>query len=324
MNHPSSPLSRVAVGAALIATAVLAAFGSTRAASANEVILYRTGFEASEGYDNRLTLVGQNGWIGYGTGGNGLVTNAFEGEGQQAFVGFAGPLDTNDMLNVWRPMASSTTGSPAQVQFSVWMAIVDSTNRYYDDFRWSVYNGNSNRLFTVDFDNYTLAVSYALDDSAGFISTGTLYTNNTLYLLSIDLDFANNTWSATLNDQPLVSAKPITTTGAARTLGDVDAVWAIREPGHPGNNYMLFDNYTLSIGGGSSSGPHLEAVGRLPDGSFVLHVRGQPARSYTIEASDDFVSWHAIKTVFTGSDGTADLVDASAAPFQQRFYRVRQ
>lgn len=309
----------------LIATAVLPASGSTPPAIGNQIILYRTGFEPSEGYDNRLTLVGQNGWIGYGTGGNGLVTNAFDGEGQQAFVGYAGPLDTNDMLNVWRPMASSSGGSPAQVQFSVLMAVVDSTNRYYDDFRWSVYNSDSNRLFTVDFDNYTLTVSYALDDSAGFISTGTLYTNNTLYLLTVDMDFANNTWSATLDGRPLISAKPITTTGAARTLGDVDAVWAIREPGHPGNNYMLFDNYTLStIGGGSSSGPRLEAVGRLPDGSFVLHVIGQPTRSYTVEASDDFVSWHAIKTAFTGSDGTADLVDAAAAPFEQRFYRVRQ
>jgi hypothetical protein len=329
MNNRSHFLGRSILCGLIAAVMLISGPGSLRASAPNQTVLYSTGFEAAEGFDNRLTLAGQNGWIAYGTGGNGLVTNAFEGEGQQAFVGYAPPQSTNDILNVWRPVvylpdANRTT----QVQFTVWMAIVDSTNRFYDDFRWSAYNTNSQRLFTLDFDNNSLLISYALDDGAGFVSTGIQYTNNTLYGLTINMDFTKNTWNATLNDQLVVAAKPITTATAPLNLGDVDAVWAIRDPGHPGNNYMVFDNYTLAtVSDGSlpSAGSvRLEAVGRLPDGRFVMRLTGQPNQSITIEASNDFLNWFALKTAATGSDGSLDFVDVTAGPFEQRYYRARQ
>ena len=52
------------------------------------------------------------------------------------------------------------------------MMIVDSTNAQSDDFRWAVYNSEVQRLVTLDFDNETRNINYALDDNI-FLPTDT-------------------------------------------------------------------------------------------------------------------------------------------------------
>src|SRR5436190_16122453 len=66
--------------------------------------IFSTQFEATEGYRTTTNLVGQNGWLGFGSGGNGLVTNYLEGYGQQAFIGFFPPDQGDDQLSIWRPI----------------------------------------------------------------------------------------------------------------------------------------------------------------------------------------------------------------------------
>src|SRR5580765_6609135 len=61
-----------------------------------QTLVFSTGFEVSEGYDEGFTLVGQNGWVSSGSGGNGILTNFFEGEGQQGFIGFTSPTNSSD------------------------------------------------------------------------------------------------------------------------------------------------------------------------------------------------------------------------------------
>ena len=39
--------------------------------------IFSTQFEATEGYSTTTNLVGQNGWLGFGSGGNGLVPDSF-------------------------------------------------------------------------------------------------------------------------------------------------------------------------------------------------------------------------------------------------------
>src|SRR4029079_12084691 len=43
------------------------------ASARGAALLYQTGFDVSEGYDANLDLVGQNGWVGEGSGGNGIL-----------------------------------------------------------------------------------------------------------------------------------------------------------------------------------------------------------------------------------------------------------
>jgi hypothetical protein len=288
-------------------------------------MIYSTGFEVSEGYNPNLTLVGQNGWVSDESGSNGLLTNFFEGYGQQAFLGFSPPDGTNATMNVWRPIHYVPAGTNAVlVNFSVLMAIMDSTNGVYDDFRWSVYNTNSaggSRLFTLDFDNDTFLVSYALDDGIGFVSTGTTFTNASLYAVVIRMDFERNLWSATINDMTVVNAKPITTTGAALNLGDVDAVWALHTPGNPGNNYLVFDNYRITAEEGTSIPASLETVARLANGQFLVRIFGEPNTSYAVESSTNLVSWTP-RTTLTASDGVMDFLDTNAPASSRTFYRA--
>ena len=67
-------------------------------------ILYTTGFEASEGYDGSLPLGVQRNWLIEGSGGNGLVTNFFEGFGQQGFIGYTPPTNTAAATAIWTPI----------------------------------------------------------------------------------------------------------------------------------------------------------------------------------------------------------------------------
>ena len=311
-------------------------------AEAQPTVLYTTGFEKAQGFNLDLPLVNQPGWTGAGadgrlqTNGNGIVTNFFGGQGQHAYVGFDLLSGTNDTLNVWHPLNFDPigTGKPV-VKLTVTMAIFDSTGDIFDCFRWSVYN-NANggtRLFTLDFDNSTLAISYLLDDTNGFVSTGYTFEpadldeNIGIYDLEVTMNFASNRWSAALvgqNPVVIVNSRPITTKGSALTLGDIDAVWVYGlSTNAPGDNFMVFDNYKVTAEASAPLPFQLQSVSHLSNGAFLLQLSGEPGRSYAVEATTDFTDWSALKTNTAGPDGTLDFLDTTATSFSHSFYRAR-
>ena len=296
--------------------------GSAQTASTT---IFSTGFERGEGYDDQFVLVGQSGWQSFGSGGNGLVTNFFDGLGQQAFIGLTGPTNATETFSVLRPFnfVADTAHQPIAT-FSVLMSIAESTSTNRDDFRWSVYNTTQQRLFSLDFDGVTHGVNFALDDGAGFFSTGVGFTNSEIYELVISFNFARNLWSASLNNLPVVNSKPISTRfDTTLNLGDIDAVWSIRTPGKAGDNYMLFDEYVVTAQSLPSIPPTLEAIQRLADGQFLLRLHGETGLKYAVEASLDLLHWIEVKTLPT-TDGTADFLDGAATNLTARFYRARQ
>jgi hypothetical protein len=308
-----------------VALCILASAAAS--AAEGERVLFSTGFEPSEGYNPDLTLVDQNGWVGFNSGGNGLVTNFFEGLGQQAFIGFAPPKETNEFLSVYRPInLAPIKTNESLIKFSVLMQIADSssTNGPWDDFRWSVYNTNGARLFSVDFDNAALMISYALDDSAGFVPTNTKFDNLGYYQLGIAMNFARNLWTATLNDQVLVNAKPITTSGAALNLGDIDAVWSFHNPRAPGDNFMLFDNFTITAEATTSIPARLESLGVRGGKAYQLRLYGEPSLSYRIETSTDLQTWQPLLTLTAPAGGILEFEDSLAATVPHRFFRAYQ
>jgi hypothetical protein len=227
---------------------------------------------------------------------------------------------------VWKGNLPSVPANQQVVQFSTLMAIWDSTeaadgNFYYDDFRWTVYNKDVNRLFTLDFDNHALEINYALDDGNGFVSTGQTFEPNRIYELVITMDIARNRWSARLDDTPLVNDKPMTTHAASLALGDVDAVWSLRDINHPGNNYMVFDDYSI-IAYADAVPPTLKNISRLSDGSNLLRLTGQPNREYVLEATANFQTWTPIKTN-APPDGIFEYLDMDAIGRAARFYRAK-
>ena len=300
------------------------------AALAQSTNLYFAGFEAAEGFDTQYTLIGQGGWTGTDVKGNGLVTNVFIDTTpqlpfgrQQAFVGYSSLTNSEGTLNVWHPLNFDpvAAGLPI-VTFSVTMAIYDSdppTAR--DCFRWSVYNRESGgvRLFTLDFDNTTTNINYELDNDV-FVPTGALFERDGEYDLVVTMNFADNLWSATLNDEPIVDSKKMTTTNSVLNLGDIDAVWVNRQVGVSGNNYMVFDNYSVT------AEPYpfwLDVVERRSNGALLLRLSGEPGRNYAIDATTDFVDWVPRTTNSAGTDGRFDYLDTPATDYTRRFYRAR-
>lgn len=295
-------------------------------------VIYATAFEASEGYDAQFALgspdgqPGQNGWRTLGSGGNGLLPNAAPGQGQAAYVGYWAPTNaTEDQLNAWYPLnlGSIPTNRPI-IRFSTLMSVEDSTNQGYDCFRWTVFNPNVESLLTLDFDNFNFSINYRLQGSASFIPTGKSFTNGVAYQLVILMDFAQNLWSATLEHTVLVTNQPISVTGAALNLGDIDAVWFIFDPTQPGDNFMVFDNYQVVAEAPPTSlpPPRLEVLGHTPNGPFLLRLFGQNNCRYAIDVTADLDTWTAIRTNVV-ADGSFDFVDTSATGASRRFYRAR-
>lgn len=297
---------------------------SLRADSTN---LFFTAFERAEGYDTNYTLIGQNGWLGTGTGGNGLVPDFFPGEGQQAYIGYWPPLQTNETETIiWRPLNfnPAAAGLPL-VELSVLMSVEDSSaaNGQYDNFQWQIYNDRTNRLFTLDFDNYHLDISYRLDGTNDWVVTPVKFTNGVPERLVITMDFAANRWSATYGGRLVATNQPITTTGLPLTLGEIDLVWAYYDPNRPGDNYLLFDNFRVTARAAQDR-PRLLLLERTNGGHVWLRLLGQPGVRYVIESTPTLVqpTWLPLRTNSSG-DGVLDFIDTTAVHAPARFYRAR-
>jgi len=277
-------------------------------------VLYQTSFESTEGYTTNLDLVGQKGWVGLGSGGNGIATGFFAGKGQQAYVGFTPPRTNDTTLFVYQPINKSVP----RAQFAVTLAIIDSSNGNWDDFYWAVFNQQGQQLVTLDFDNFSTNVFYFLEGSTNRTATGVKFSNSIAYQLNMILDYTSNRWSATLGPDLLATNQPITTSGAPLNLGDIDAAWVVYTPAAPGDNFMVFDDYQISA---SVPQPRLSLLGMV-NGSPTLRLTGLTNIQFAIDASTNVVDWLPLKTNIT-SGGSFDYVDDAGAGLPRRFYRAR-
>ena len=291
---------------AVLAVPFLSAHGAT--------VIYQTSFEPAEGYNTNADLAGQKGWVKAGSGGNGLVGGFFPGKGIQAYIGFMPPSTNDNSLYLYQPINKSMP----QVQFSVTMAIIDSTTTNRDDFYWSVFNQQGQPLFTLDFDNYELNLYYYLDNTNGRVSSGLSFTNGGAYPLNISMDFTSNRWNATFNGKSIETNQPITTTGGVLNLGDIDAAWAIYDPAAPGDNYMVFDDYRITA---SAPPPQLALLG-LAGGKPALRLNGLSGIRYALDVSTNLFAWTPVQTN-TATNGRFDLIDDAAVGSRVRFYRAR-
>jgi len=283
--------------------------------------LYYSGFEPEQDYDTEFDLIGQDGWGGEGTGGNGLVENKFEGMGQQGYIGFFSP---KYFLNLWRPV-EEIKPEETKITFSVFMMIIDSTNGHRDDFRWSVYNSDEQHLVTLNFDNESKNINYALEDEEDFTSTGYEFENEAIYELKFVMDFANNSWTVTVGSEALVNEKQLTTTGINLTFGDLGPLWVIRKPETPGDNYMVFDDYRITVETNDSppdTPPTLAWDGWTDDGRAMLQLGGDAMTDYTVEVSSDLENWNVLLTGKPGESGKK-IEDADTQTNPNRFYRAR-
>ena len=281
--------------------------------------LYSTGFETAEGYSSSSSLAGQNGWLKSGSGGNGLTQNsAFSGLGLQAYIGKTGL--TGSSLSVLEPI-NFTPAANDTVNFSVLADIVDSTNGHYDLFHWDVCNIAGHRLFTLEFNNATNAISYILDDTTGTHATSATLSNGHVYDVEVTINFAGNIWSASLDGITVVTNQAVTTSGAALNLGSIQASW-VKTGSTAGNNYMLFDNY-----GVTKTGPAIPQFGTQPqsqtvnDGANVVFnaaAYGASAIAYQwrkngVNISGAVGASYSLPAAHSSDAGTYDVVATNSA-----------
>jgi len=299
-------------------------FGLATYALGQERTVYYTGFESEQDFDMEFTLIDQGGWQGEGTGGNGLVENNFDGMSQQAYIGYWPPEEaTETFTSLWWPV-EGIEPEETKVTVTVLMMIIDSTNGQRDDFRWTLYNDNVQRLVTLDFDNGTRNINYSLDDDI-FLPTGYSFEHEALYDLKFVMDFAANTWTVSVGDEVLLNAKKLTTTGARLGFGDLGPNWIYRKPENPGNNYMVFDDYRITVETSDpapKAPPTLAWTGWADNGRAMLQLGGDATTDYTVEVSDDLKTWTPLQTAKLG-DTWKEVADADAPDHEQRFYRAR-
>ena len=282
-------------------------------------VLYETGFEPDEGYDMKFTLAGQGGWLAEGTGGSGLVKETFTDMGNQAYVGFFPPeKDDESYLNLWRPITVPKTGAK-RLKFSVAMMIADTEKEQRDEFRWSIYNSETKRLASIDFDNHNQEINFELDDGEGFKETEFSFERNSIYDLSIVMDFEKNHWSAFIGGETIVDKQLLTTTGAKLDLGDVSAVWVIREVGKPGDNYMVFDDYKIEqLEEEEAETPFGKNLAlRMENGVPTITLGPEKC---ALEASSNLRDWETVAT----HPETGVFTEKDFPKHKSRFYRLRK
>jgi hypothetical protein len=309
----------------IAACSLAVSLGLTNATALGQArTVYYSSFEPGQDYDAEFTLIDQDAWQGEGTGGNGLVEDNFESLGQQGYIGYWPPEEDGETFtSLWRPV-EGIDPEETKVTFTVLMMITASTNDQRDDFRWAVYNKNEQRLVTLDFDNETRNINYALDDNI-FLPTGYNFENEALYELKFVMDFAANNWSAYIGDEVLLDSKTLTTTGASLTFGDLGPLWVYGKPETPGNNYMVFDEYKLTVETSAQPvkiPPTLAWTGWTDDGRAILQLGGDATTDYTVEVSGDLKTWTPLQTSQPG-DTWKEIADAEAPDYEQRFYRAR-
>lgn len=294
---------------------------------AERAVLFRTGFEATEGYDAQFTLAGQRGWQSVGTGGNGLLSSIPE-RGQQAYIGIFPPTGTDEATSIFSPINFNPPADAKIVRFSVLLQFQPSTSGGDDEFRWSVYNQTPVRLFSIDFFTKTRRIYYELQDrnlaDTGWEFAFASSSGDGLYTLEIWLDFGRNSWTALLNGFVLAHGQKIAQQqNTALNLGDIDAVWALDKPGSPGNNAMIFDNYEVVAEPVDSIPAQLEIARPNAAGNIEFQMYVQPGVTYSVDVTSNFQEPWPSLAEFTATETRSLFEDTTAKEFANGFYRLR-
>ena len=102
-------------------------------------------------------------------------------------------------------------------------------------------------------------------------------------------------------------------------LGDVSAVWVIREVGKPGDNYMVFDDYKIEQLEADKITPWLGENLAITMKNGVPVITLGPGKC-ALETSSDLKNWKVLTTSLENKTFTdADFNKKKS----QRFYRLR-
>jgi len=231
---------------------------------------YFTGFESFTAGDD--TIIGTDSWTGSYSGKkfHGVMTEAQHGVagiGNAAFVGGYSTTvakgATGSSVYVARPVNIDPIALNQEIAtFSVVFGIKDSSVTKRDNFEFLIYNQSNVLLGGIQFDNSTLdsttskprRLIYRLSWNAStstyqYVLTDYTFLSETLETLTCRINFKTSVWTVSLSDVPIFENVPFYTGTGTMNLGFVMAKMAVTSSTastiSPGDNYMLFDDYTL-------------------------------------------------------------------------------
>ncbi len=314
-----------------------AAVAGPSQAPAVERELYFTDFEEAPVGDDQL--VGFDSWNGNSTGrgAHGIDAEAVQGLGQSAFIGFGNPGFAATSVTVLRPVSHDPTGTGEPiVRLIAALGVNDSSNApipgaepLRDQFFVSFFDGAGQRLASLDFNNTEVAFGLWRDDGVETHDTTEEFIRGEVQLLVAEIDFENNTWTVELDGFPIFRDAEFTARAdVAMTLGAAGIVWQ-RGGLTWGNNWMLFDDWTVTADTVKAVIPEdpfvLRGVERDAQNCVVLTWKAQPGFSYQVEYSDDGATWKSDlpdSTKTETSEIDTSFTDPDSAAMPTRLYRV--
>lgn len=220
-------------------------FGLIRTTSA--VTLYSTDFPSPPYVENN-EWAGVDGWIGLGasnTNDDRIIDNAEGG-----LAGFLGLDNGNNqsIIGIYRnidydPVAE---GNPV-VTISLRLGIQSSDNGHDDSFRFDIFSDTGNdRLASIGFDTST--ETFFRYDGTTTTPLGVSYPTSGFFTVVMKIDFAENTWTVSLEGAPIFEDVTFTDPmqGFALDLGSVDFKWIPTDPSNSGNNFMAVDSVSVA------------------------------------------------------------------------------
>ncbi|MEI7911548.1 MAG: BACON domain-containing protein, partial [Verrucomicrobiota bacterium] len=308
-------------------------------------ILYQTGFEttgtppftAGVGTVSTPRLVGTDNWamvVNPST----IATSAcypFAGIdsypllelGQTAALGcldhvtFTAPPSGTQFIRVGRKVDTQPGGLPV-IDFYCQIGLTQSTNGHSDDFELLVYNWDDKVLGGLTFD-LTQSKLFRYDANEFNGVTFDPYTDTGLSLSSLygkvvevtmRVNYQTNTWTATVGGVQVAGGAQFTrrpTTGAnaaARTFGSLSARWYITTVSSPGNNWMLFNDWTIT--NSTPSMPTTASAGYAANSTAAIAVTDAGSVGWTI-VSDQ--TW-AVVSPLSGTGSSTVTVTCAANP----------
>ena len=238
----------------------------------------------------------------------GIDTNLVAGMGQTAALGYLAstpPPNTTQFIRVGRKVTTEpvVAGNLPVIDFYCQFGLTQSTNSRHDDFELLIYNWDDkvlggltfdlaqNKLFRYDANEYNTGSTDSSYTDTG-LSLSSLY--GTVVEVTMRVNYKTNTWTASVGGVQVVGAATFTrrpTTGtnlAARTFGSVQARWFITTVGYPGNNWMLFDDWSIS----ASAEPTLPATasaGYAANSTAIIAVTDTASLGWTVASNQTWV-----------------------------------
>ena len=316
------------------------------AAIAGEV--YFTGFESPPFVVGDDKIVGTDGWTGSHAGLklHGILNESSHGVlqlGNAAVLGGNPQItaSTNKSVYVRRAVNLDPLALNQEVvTFRVACGLKDSSLvQRRDNFEFLIYNANSapQLLGGIQFDNTTLDTTtlkpqrllYRLSWSGTtfqYLNTGSTFFPETMEALECRINLRTNRWSASLGGVPLFQDVTFYTGNAAKTVGSVVVQMKVTNTNPlngnlmPGDNYLLFDGYSLRTDAVTTG----VEVSRSGNGQPVITWNEEAGYSYILQRSDNLTTWTNVVSRSAVNTGDVRHTDTNIPVPARRYYRVKR